>query len=139
MNEPHRPAGEPPAPSVLIVPHCSECGTGLQLLLSLMGYQAEVVRGGAAAVQRARALGPRAALVDLHLPDEDGLEVGCQLREALGDRVLLVGLTPAGSGADEARAEAVPFDHWLWKPVDPTELARLLPAVGPASHGARPG
>jgi CheY-like chemotaxis protein len=139
MSEPDRPAGESSAPSVLIVPHCHECGTSLQLLLSLMGYQAEVVRGGPADVQRARALSSRATLIDLRLPDEDGLEVGRWLRQALGDEVLLVGLAPTGSGSEEARAEAGPFDRRLRKPVDSTELARLLPAVGPASHRARPG
>src|SRR5689334_21792928 len=87
MSEPERPA----APWVLIVPHCRACGSSLQLLLSLTGYRVEMVRGGEAAVRRAREVRPRAALVDLDLPGEDGLEVGRRLRETLGGEVRLVG------------------------------------------------
>jgi hypothetical protein len=53
--------------------------------------------------------------------------------------VLLAGLVPVGSQAEEARPEVALFDSWLRKPVDLAELARLLPAAGPASREGRPG
>ena len=69
---------------VLIVPHCWDCGSSLQMLLSLSGFPVEVVRGGDAAVRRALEVLPQAVLVDFNLAGEDSFEVGRQLRAGLG-------------------------------------------------------
>jgi len=66
------------ADRVLIVPHCSECGDGLRRLLSLSGFEAEVV--GGEAVRRALEVLPQAVLVDSDLPALAAGEVGRRLR-----------------------------------------------------------
>jgi hypothetical protein len=53
MSGPTPDPARPTAYRVLIIPHCSECGASLQLLLSLSGCHAEIVRGGDTAIRRA--------------------------------------------------------------------------------------
>jgi DNA-binding response OmpR family regulator len=121
----------PHAPSqavdrVLVVPHCSECGESLRLLLSLSGGHAEVVRDGDAAVTRALEVLPLAVLVDVNLPGGDGWEVGRRLRAGLGSRVRLIGLAPFAWKGDPAGWAEAGFDGWLRKPVLPSQLFELL-------------
>jgi DNA-binding response OmpR family regulator len=114
------------AQQILIVPHCWECATSLQVLLSLRGHPCEVVRGGDAAVRRALEVSPQVVMLDANLTGEDSLEVGRRLRLALGRRMRLIALAPySWEGKRERWAEAG-FDAFLEKPVDPGVLRDLL-------------
>jgi DNA-binding response OmpR family regulator len=110
----------------MIVPHCIDCGESLRILLSLIGYHVEVVRGGDAAVRRALELLPQAVLVFINLPGEDGWKVGRRLRASLGDAVQLIGLVPIGWKGDPAALWEAGFDEWLQNPVCPDDLFNLL-------------
>jgi DNA-binding response OmpR family regulator len=111
--------------SVLIAPHCTECGETIRTLLSLVGFAPEVVPGHAI-VRRALEVLPQAVLVDLNLPGEDSFEVGRRLRAGLGSAVRLIGLTPSGWEGDPADWTEAGFDGWLRKPVHPSQLLDLL-------------
>jgi DNA-binding response OmpR family regulator len=95
--------------------------------LSLAGYRAEIARGAAAALERAREEPPAAALIDLNLVGPDGYEVARQLREALGAGVRLILLLPFAVELDWKRAMAAGLDGWAGKPVASAELFQLLP------------
>jgi DNA-binding response OmpR family regulator len=110
---------------VLIVPHCSACGDSLRLLLSLSGFDAEVVRGRDA-VRRGLEVSPQAVLVDSHLPGEDSGEVVRRLRAALGSGVRLIGVAPGAWAGDPPGWPEAALDGWLRKPVDPGRLLELL-------------
>ena len=116
---------------VLIIPHCWDCGEGVQMLLSAAGYQAEVVRGGDAAVRRALEVRPQAVLVDLDLTltGDDGRAVGWRLRAALGSRVQLIALRGAGWKGDLPEWREAGFDGWLPKPVSAEQLLQLFPRL----------
>jgi DNA-binding response OmpR family regulator len=122
MPEPTTPA----AYRVMIVPHCTNCGESLRMLLSVCGFHAEVVRGGDAAVRRALELLPQTVLVFINLPGEDGWKVGRWLRASLGDAVQLIGLAPIGWKGDPAAWREAGFDGWLQNPVSPDDLFSLL-------------
>lgn len=83
-----------------------------------------------------------AALVDLGLPDGDGLELAARLRSWGRGPVWLAALTAAAGGEAASRALAAGFDVYLPKPIEPSELARLLGAGGvgaeaPTAAGGR--
>ena len=72
--------------TVLIVDDDPLVGRALGALLTRSGCYAAVARTGADALQRAQ--NPvAAAVVDIHLPDMNGLELTHQLRELLGTDV----------------------------------------------------
>jgi CheY-like chemotaxis protein len=98
----------------------------LRLLLSSIGFPAEIVRGGEAAVCRALEAWPRVVLLDINLPGADGWEVARRLRAALGGAARLIGLAPYSWDGDPGAWAAAGFDGWLRKPVDVGELLQLL-------------
>jgi PAS domain S-box-containing protein len=99
----------------------------LTQLLQLAGHQVRTVYDGAAALDAARAEAPDVALLDIGMPELDGLEVARRLRTVPGcERTLLVAVTGWGQAEDRARSRSAGFDHHLVKPVDLPALHALL-------------
>jgi CheY-like chemotaxis protein len=136
-------AAAPPAPStsagssppvsaacsILIIEDHTDARETLATLLQLLGHNTEVAANGSQGVERALAVRPQVALVDLGLPDVDGLQVARQIRAALGETVLLVALTGHASDEDRRRTEEAGFNAHLSKPVELEELNRVLAGV----------
>ena len=60
------------------------------------------------------------------MPGMDGYELARQLRQLLGDRVVLIALTAFGHGAAKAQSRAAGFDHHMVKPADLDTLSELI-------------
>jgi CheY-like chemotaxis protein len=56
----------------------------------------------------------------------DGFEAARQIREALGDHVMLVAVSGWGQDEDKRRARGAGFDMHLTKPADPDVLEELI-------------
>jgi CheY-like chemotaxis protein len=125
--------------SVLVIEDNADARDALCALLELEGYQVEAAETGPQGIDLWRARQPDAALVDIGLPGIDGYEVARQIRGLAGPRAFLVALTGYGQPEDRRRAVEAGFDTHLVKPIDPTELARVLSATlgtpGPGSPG----
>jgi signal transduction histidine kinase/CheY-like chemotaxis protein len=119
----------PAACSILIVEDNADARDTLAILLQMLGHRTESAANGSEGVARALAVRPQVALVDLGLPDLDGLEVARQIRAALGETVLLVALTGHALDEDRRRTEEAGFDAHLSKPVEIEELNRVLAAA----------
>jgi len=65
--------------------------------------------------------------IDIGMPHRSGNEVATEIR-ARADRQAptLIAITGWGQDADRSQALAAGFDHHLTKPVDPTQLLRLI-------------
>jgi CheY-like chemotaxis protein len=88
------------------------------------------------ALERAAHLLPDAALLDIGLPDMDGLELARRLRRLPGlAEVTLIAVTGYGQESDKRNAHAAGFDHYLTKPVD---FAILLSLLNGTSSSVRP-
>jgi two-component system CheB/CheR fusion protein len=81
---------------------------------------------GLTGVDRALALRPDAAVIDIGLPGLDGYEVARRVRAGGRTRVLLIAVTGYGQAGDRQRSSAAGFDAHLTKPVDPVALEALL-------------
>ena len=68
---------------------------------------------------------PDVVVVDLGLPDSDGIEVGQRVR-SVANQVLMVAITGLGGEKERTAALQVGFDLFLLKPFDPEELIRLM-------------
>ena len=137
------PAGEggagAPAPArplrIMVVDDNVDSAESLSRVLRLHRHEVVVAHDGLTALAAAPVMKPDVVLLDLGMPDLDGLEVARRLR-ALDDgaRALLVAITGFGQAQDRASTAAAGFDHHLTKPVDPQVLQALLQAGRPVDH-----
>ena len=117
--------------SILLVEDNPDARETLQALLVAMGHRVETARDGVTGVEKAQALAPDLAIIDVGLPGIDGYEVARRLRasSALAG-TYIVALTGYGSDDDRTRAMAAGFDEHLTKPVSPDRLEALLAKLG---------
>jgi DNA-binding response OmpR family regulator len=111
---------------VLVVDDNVDAADSLALLLDAFDLEVATAHGGRAAVEVARSFAPDAVLLDLGLPDVGGLEVGRQLRQVLGEKVLLVAITAWGRPEDLRRTWEAGFDRHFLKPAEPGQVLKLL-------------
>ncbi len=71
----------PPQPRVLMVEDHPDIADLYQLKLQLEGYRVAVASDGAVGLSMARSLMPDLILLDIHMPQLDGLQVLAALRE----------------------------------------------------------
>lgn len=112
--------------SVLLVEDSDDVREALLELLELLGHDAEGVATGAEGVARTVAGAPDVVLVDVGLPDFDGMEVARRIRAALGPGPFLVAMTGYARDEDRDEALAAGFDLHLAKPVDLAVLERVV-------------
>jgi PAS domain S-box-containing protein len=112
---------------ILVVDDNVDAAESLSRVLRLSAHEVRVVHDGLAALAAAREMNPDVVLLDIGLPELDGVEVARSLRRrADGPRPLLVAITGFGQAEDRARTAAAGFDHHLTKPVDPKQLQTLM-------------
>jgi CheY-like chemotaxis protein len=101
------------------------------------GWTLEIVADGASALDAARRHAPDLLLVDLSLPDVDGIELLARLRRVDGlAGVPAVMVSAAAFDTDRRRAENAGFDEYWTKPLEVDRalerLDALLAGAGPA-------
>lgn len=112
---------------MLIVDDNQDAADSLAMLLETEGHHIRVAHAGIAGVEAARDFRPDVALLDIGLPDINGLEVARRIRaQAWGRDMLLIALTGWGQQQDKDDSAAVGFDHHLTKPIRPGELTAIL-------------
>jgi PAS domain S-box-containing protein len=120
-----------PARRILIVDDNVDAADSLVMILRLDGHEAEAVYSAHDALERAAALKPHVALLDIGLPKMNGYELAQHLRTQPDLRdIRLIALTGYGQDDDRERTRAAGFDDHL---VKPAELALLQKAISPPS------
>ncbi|GAA1957619.1 response regulator transcription factor [Kitasatospora viridis] len=121
----------PPAPApprVLVVdddPTVAEVVTGY---LVRAGYVVDRAADGRAALARAAAFRPDLVVLDLMLPEVDGLEV-CRRLRAAGSATAVLMLTAKGEEAERIAGLELGADDYVTKPFSPRELVLRVGAV----------
>ena len=105
-------------------------------ILSDEGFRVVTARDGEEAVAAAEQYRPDLVLLDLSLPDMDGLEVMRRLRERVNVPIIMV--TGRGGDADKITGLELGADDYLAKPFNPNELTARVQAVLRRTHGATP-
>jgi two-component system sensor histidine kinase HydH len=102
--------GQPRQPRVLIVEDNAAYSENLQEILEAAGYRARLAPSFAAALQQIDQ-GFELALVDLRLPDGDGMELAVRLKEqsAESEVVMLTGFATVETAAAAVRAGAFAY------------------------------
>ncbi len=99
----------------------------LRVILRDAGYEAVPASTGEEALDRASVKPPVAAILDLMLPDIDGVEVTKRLRE--WSEIPIIVLSAVGEEETKVRALAAGADDYVTKPFGPPELVARLEAV----------
>jgi two-component system response regulator MprA len=100
----------------------------LRRALALGGYEIAMAQGGQEALDAVADAAPDAIVLDIGMPDVDGLEVCRRLRRA-GDRVPILMLTARDAVADRIEGLDAGADDYLVKPFDVGELKARLRAL----------
>jgi PAS domain S-box-containing protein len=117
-----------PSRRVLVVDDNVDAATSLAMLLNLQGHQAEAVYGARDALERSQSFNPEVALLDIGLPEMDGLSLARRLRAMPqpNGALRLIALTGYAQADDRERALVAGFDDHLTKPVDMHTLERVM-------------
>jgi two-component system, OmpR family, KDP operon response regulator KdpE len=127
----------PDAPRVLVVDDELQIVRALRVVLRDAGFEVVPAQSAAEALDRAAVRPPEAAIVDLVLPDGDGIEVTRSLRE-WSEMPILV-LSAIGEEEQKVRALEAGADDYVTKPFAARELVARLQAVLRRAGGAGPG
>ena len=120
---------------VLIVDDDRPLRDALRRTLVLGGYDTIEAADGGTALTQVAAAAPDAVVLDVGLPDIDGLEVSRRLR-ASGNRVPILMLTARDAVGDRIDGLDAGADDYLVKPFDTGELKARLRALLRRSSGA---
>jgi len=131
MQEPAEPAG----PSrVLVVDDEPQIVRALKVVLREAGFEAVPAETASEALDLAAVRPPQAAIIDLVLPDLDGVELTRRLREWSQMPILV--LSAVGEEEQKVRALEAGADDYITKPFGTRELvARLQAAMRRAGRG----
>jgi CheY-like chemotaxis protein len=103
-------------------------------LLERMGLRADVVGDGRAAVDAIEDGGYDVVLMDVQMPEMDGLEATRRIRAAWPDRpIRIVGLTANAMAGDREACIAAGMDDYVSKPIRPEELEAAIAKARPPS------
>lgn len=130
----------PAAPSqrILLVDDNKDAAAALEVLLRELGHETRVVHGGRAALESIAEFKPDCVLLDLGMPDIDGLEVARRVRASgLDPQPRIVALTGWGQDDDRERTRAAGFDAHLVKPATSEQIAGVLARSAQSSTRGR--
>ena len=112
---------------VLVVEDDREIATVLRRSLVREGYDVELAADGESALERARFYEPDLVILDLGLPDIDGIDVCKQLRTRASTPILM--LTALDDERDIVEGLDLGADDYVTKPFKPNELLARVRAL----------
>jgi two-component system, OmpR family, KDP operon response regulator KdpE len=115
------------APLVLVCDDEDQILRALRIILRDAGFEPMPTTTAQEALDAAALRAPDAAIIDLVLPDGDGIEVCRQLRSWSGMPILV--LSAVGEEEQKVRALEAGADDYVTKPFGPRELVARLRAV----------
>ncbi|MEA2146423.1 MAG: hypothetical protein QOG59_2010, partial [Solirubrobacteraceae bacterium] len=117
------------SPKVLVVDDEPAIGDVVCRYLRRAGYETAMAATGRDALRQAESGAPDLVVLDLMLPDIDGLEVMRRLRRDHHKRSAIILLTARGEESDRIVGLRLGADDYVVKPFSPGELVARVDAV----------
>jgi len=114
-------------PNILVVEDESSIASFVSLYLKNAGYTVRTASTGGEALTMAAAEQPALIILDLNLPDIDGIEVCRRIRKSADIPILM--LTARDEDVDKIIGLEVGADDYLTKPFNPRELVARVKSV----------
>jgi DNA-binding response OmpR family regulator len=113
--------------NILVVEDESSIASFVALYLKNAGYEVRTAATGTEALRQAEAQAPSLVVLDLMLPDIDGIEVCKRLRQDSDVPILM--LTARDEDVDKIIGLEVGADDYLTKPFNPRELVARIKSI----------
>jgi PAS domain S-box-containing protein len=115
---------------VLVVDDNEDAARMLGMLLEMSGHEVMLEFTAKGGLERALSQLPDVCLLDIGLPEMDGLELARRIRgKPALCRTKLVAITGYGQEEDRRNSAAAGFDHHWVKPVSPLTMTRFLASL----------
>src|SRR5437667_8742074 len=114
-------------PTILVVEDESSIASFVALYLKNAGYAVKTASTGNEALTQASAVNPALIVLDLMLPDIDGIEVCKRIRQSSDVPILM--LTARDEDVDKIIGLEVGADDYLTKPFNPRELVARVKSI----------
>jgi CheY-like chemotaxis protein len=117
---------------ILVVDDNADAADSLSMLLQARGHEVRTAPDGRRAVELAEGFRPDVILMDVAMPELDGLEATRAIRlRPWGASIHIIALTAWGQESERRRTQEAGMDGHLVKPVDPRALGGMLATVRP--------
>jgi two-component system alkaline phosphatase synthesis response regulator PhoP len=116
-----------PAPNILVVEDESSIASFVSLYLKNAGYGVRTASNGSDALAQVQQEMPGLIVLDLMLPDIDGIEVTKRIRQTSDVPILM--LTARDEDVDKIIGLEVGADDYLTKPFNPRELVARVKSI----------
>ena len=113
--------------TVLVVEDETSIASFVSLYLKNAGYQVKAVVSGSSALNQVAASMPSLIILDLMLPDIDGIEICRRIRKSSDVPILM--LTARDEDVDKIIGLEVGADDYLTKPFNPRELVARVKSI----------
>jgi PAS domain S-box-containing protein len=121
---------------ILIVDDLKDSADSLAMLLGLLGHEVHAAYDGEEGVAAAEKLRPDVVLLDLGMPKLNGYDACRYIRQQpWGKDMFLIAVSGWGQESDRRRAEEARFNRHMLKPVDPSELMKVIESLTTAKQG----
>jgi PAS domain S-box-containing protein len=115
---------------IVVVDDNRDSADALAMLLQVYGYETDTAYDGVQGVEAAERLRPDAVLLDIGMPRLNGYDACRCIREKpWGKGLVLIAMTGWGQEEDRRRTIEAGFDAHIVKPVDPTDLIKLIASL----------
>ena len=116
-----------PKRRILVVDDNQDSANSLAMLLRLLGNEVRTANDGLEAVDEAERFRPEIILMDVGMPNLNGLDATRRIREQpWGNAVRIIALTGWGQDGDRERSREAGCDGHLVKPVNLPDIEKLL-------------
>lgn len=110
---------EPETERVLLVDDDRDMVRGLELYLRMAGYEVSCAFCGMGAIEEITVSSPSAVILDILMPDIDGVAVCRHIRQKLKDtKTPVIALTAVGDPKVRRESLAAGFNEYITKPCD---------------------
>jgi diguanylate cyclase (GGDEF)-like protein len=114
---------EQPRERILVVDDDQDIARFVEMSLAMEGFEVIVAHDGAAALDMVRKAAPDLVILDLMMPELDGIEVTRRLRaDAMTSALPIIMLTAKGQTVDKVLGLTAGADDYVVKPFDTLEL-----------------
>jgi PAS domain S-box-containing protein len=115
---------------VLVVDDNRDSAESMAALLRLLGHEVQTANDGIEAINLAEQFHPDVILMDVGMPKLNGYDATQQIRkQPWGQKIVILALTGWGQDADRERSRYAQCDGHLVKPVNLSDLSKLLSTV----------
>jgi CheY-like chemotaxis protein/nitrogen-specific signal transduction histidine kinase len=109
------------------------------LMLEKLGFRGDVVANGAEALEALEGKSYDVVLMDIQMPELDGLEATRRIHERWGvERPRIIAVTAGAMSEERERCLAAGMDDYLSKPIRIEELSAALASVRSPANASRP-